>query len=187
MNLHPSITFEDFKANLAEVERSFGNAKLANTEENTSAVLDWLDKNTQHADGKGVLPTVQNLKRCIAELHRAGELAWITAPRTQQEIRDAEEKAAKDNPKNNLTFAEIQRQTAEAKYVATTLAALRKTSRNVRGRSHAHSAKIQAGLTQLLDKFVADHGGTVEHVTVKEADAFSKVFMDEERRFQEAR
>lgn len=185
MDMHPSISKEDFHANLAEVERSFGNAKLANTEENTDAVLDWLDKNTQHPDGKGVLPTVQNLKRCIAELHRAEELAWIVAPRTQEDIREQED--LKKYPEM-LSQADVLRQSEDMMKAARIMSSLRRRT-NTAGadlRSHGLKARIREGLTTFLNEFLSKNDIT-KNFTAAQASAFETLFNAEEQKLYGSR
>jgi hypothetical protein len=182
--LHPSYTEELILANWQEAVKGFKGAELANTEANLDKIKDWMRINAQHPDGKGIAPTVEKFKQCFAQLHRANQLEWLPgkSPRTAEQARAEEESKRFPIPQ---TRREIIEEQAAQKYVATQLAALRRTASNARGMSHTHSSRIQAGLTQLMDKFVTEHGGDVSKVTVAEADAFTKIFMAEERKLQE--
>lgn len=186
MQLHPSITPEDVEATFREVELSLGNIQILNSPENIEAILAWLGTNAVYSDaaGKGILPTPLAIKRALAELHRAGDIQYVAghAPRTQEEIREAEE--AKPRPEM-LSAAEVRKQTQDAMKSATVMAGLRRRTETAAAdvRSHYTKQKVRDGLKKFFEDFIRNN--PVEKLTAAQAEAFEKLFNAEERRLFE--
>jgi hypothetical protein len=138
-------------------------------------MLDWLQSNAQHPDGKGVYPTAAAIKRGAAELHRAGKLTFVGGhePRTQEQIREEEE--TKKYPES-LSQAEVNRRTQDALKAAGIMVRLRRRTETAAAdvRSYFHKQRIREALKKFLDDFLKSH--PVEKLTAAEAEAFEKSF-----------
>jgi hypothetical protein len=172
------LTGQDVTENMEDVMKKMGSAKMADNAANGQAIFDWLvgHKSTP----TGIDGSEEALKQAIYSLHYQGKIQWDNPPRTQADVKKADE--AK-NPHKTLTLAEATANRIDDERAARVMANLRSIANTGNYGRHSTNDRVRAGLTTFLNAWTKAH----PRPNLKTADAFALEFRKEETRLVSAR